>query len=63
MSFVLCFLMTVWVTFINLGLVEGFLMSWAHAFIFAWPVAWLISYVLGPKIAKIAQKICNLNSG
>ncbi|WP_441003813.1 DUF2798 domain-containing protein [Pseudocolwellia agarivorans] len=58
MSFVLCFLMTVWITFINLGAVEGFFMSWARAFLFAWPVAWLISFSFGPKIAAIAQKLC-----
>lgn len=48
MSLVLSFLMTAWVTWLNLGLIEGFFEKWMAAFIVAWPAAALISLLFGP---------------
>lgn len=57
MSFVLSFLMTLWVTWINLGLVDGFAGYWFQAFVLAWPAAALISFITAPSIQYITQKI------
>ncbi|WP_020409099.1 DUF2798 domain-containing protein [Hahella ganghwensis] len=53
MSLVLSLLMTAWVTWINLGVVDGFLMKWGTAFITAWPAAATISYIFGPRIHQV----------
>ena len=50
MSGVLSFLMSAWVTFVNVGLVDGFVYRWLGAWLLAWPAAGLISFTLGPGI-------------
>jgi hypothetical protein len=57
MSFVLCFLMTCWVTFINLGITEHFIMQWSRAFSLSWPAAFIIAFFTGPVVMKIAMKL------
>jgi len=57
MSFVLSFLMTLWVTWINLGLVDGFAGYWFQAFLLAWPTAALISFATAPSVQRLTQKI------
>ena len=39
MSSVMVFMVTLLVTFLNLGFVPDFLMQWAKAYVIAWPVA------------------------
>lgn len=53
MSLVLSFLMTAWVTWLNLGLIEGFVEKWMAAFIVAWPAAALISLLFGPWVQRL----------
>ncbi|WP_375056473.1 DUF2798 domain-containing protein [Zobellella sp. DQSA1] len=53
MSLVLSFLMTAWVTWLNLGLIEGFVEKWMSAFIVAWPAAALISLLFGPWVQRL----------
>ncbi|OZG70775.1 hypothetical protein BTA51_24660 [Hahella sp. CCB-MM4] len=50
MSLALSILMTAWVTWINLGLVDGFIFKWGTAFITAWPAAAVISFLVGPRV-------------
>ncbi|WP_232504321.1 DUF2798 domain-containing protein [Shewanella benthica] len=57
MSFVLSLLMTLWITWINLGLQPNFLWLWAKAFILAWPAAASISFLFAPKVHKLTEKI------
>lgn len=57
MSLVLSFLMTAWVTWINLGFAEGFLWKWGTAFATAWPAAAIISFVFGPKIHQLTNRL------
>ncbi|GAA3575976.1 MULTISPECIES: DUF2798 domain-containing protein [Marinobacter] len=59
MSLVLSGLMTAWVTWINLGLVEGFVVKWATAFVTAWPAAALISFAFGPRIHQLTHWLTN----
>lgn len=57
MSFVLTLFMSAWVTFINMGLVEGFADYWLSAWILAWPAAGVISFLCGPQIHRVAHRI------
>lgn len=57
MSLSLSSLMTGWVTWINLGFVEGFVWKWSAAFITAWPAAAVIAFAFGPFIHQITTNI------
>lgn len=57
MSLLLSFLMTAWVTWINLGWSTEYYHQWFHAFICAWPAAALISLFSAPEIHKLATKL------
>lgn len=59
MSLVLSFLMSGWVTFINLGASAGFIGAWSHAFLLAWPAAFVISLGLGGVIGRLANALAN----
>ncbi|WP_432698408.1 DUF2798 domain-containing protein [Marinobacterium sp. YM272] len=57
MSFILCTLMTCWVTFINLGLTDAFVGNWLNAFLLAWPIAYLIAFLAGPFVASLTNRL------
>jgi hypothetical protein len=57
MSFFLSSLMTLWVTYINLGSTPEFLNLWGHAFLLAWPAAGIISFFLSPLAQTITKKV------
>ncbi|PKM05009.1 MAG: hypothetical protein CVV16_02360 [Gammaproteobacteria bacterium HGW-Gammaproteobacteria-6] len=57
MSLSLSFLMTAWVTWINLGFVDGFIWKWGAAFITAWPAAAVIAFAFGPFIHQMTTVI------
>ncbi|CAM4243713.1 DUF2798 domain-containing protein [Pseudoalteromonas byunsanensis] len=57
LSLFLSILMTLWVTYINLGLSEHFLIDWGRAFLLAWPAAAVISFFSAPVAQKITQKL------
>lgn len=56
MSLFLAFLMTAWVTFLNLGFTPIYFEKWLTAFAMAWPAAWVIAFLFGPIIAKLTAK-------
>ncbi|WP_417684740.1 DUF2798 domain-containing protein [Roseibium sp.] len=57
MAFVLSFLMSGWVTWVNLGLSPDFPGQWLAAFRLAWPAAALIAFLLGPTIQGLSAAI------
>ncbi len=57
MSFVLSFLMTAWVTFVNLGLPPDFVTFWMKSWVLAWPAAGVISFIFGPYLHQLATKL------
>ncbi|NRA85766.1 MAG: DUF2798 domain-containing protein [Gammaproteobacteria bacterium] len=57
MSFILSSLMTLWVTYLNLGLSDNFLGHWRNAFLLAWPAAGIISFLFAPLAQKITNKV------
>ncbi|WP_348524836.1 DUF2798 domain-containing protein [Litoribrevibacter albus] len=57
MSFFLSSLMSLWVTYINLGFTSSFISQWIHAFSLAWPAAAVIAFFVGPLAQKITQRL------
>ena len=58
MSALMVFIMTALITFINTGLNDGFINRWAHAFILAWPAAFLIILLMGKRVQKLSASLC-----
>jgi hypothetical protein len=61
MSGILSLMMTCWVTFINLGSSADFFLHWMKAWSFAWPPALVISFVCGPVVMRLSQKLAKIN--
>lgn len=57
MSIYMVTLMTLVITLVNTGMADGFLMRWAKAFIVAWPVAFVLILLGGPRIQKLTGKL------
>ncbi len=57
MSCMLSFFMTLWITYINVGLVDGFVSRWLFAFVLAWPAAGVIAFVVSPLAQKLTLMI------
>lgn len=55
MSMVMVFLMTCWITWINIGWVPDFLWRWMRAFLAGWPVGFIIVLLLGPKVQRLSR--------
>jgi hypothetical protein len=53
------FLLSAWVTYVNLGLSDTFLQSWLTAFINAWPAAFLVAFTVAPPIRTVVIKLIN----
>lgn len=51
--------MTALITFINTGFDAGFFNRWAHSFVIAWPVAFIIIFFLRGSVQKMASRLCN----
>ena len=57
MSFLLSGLMTVYVTFINLGFVADFISLWIKAWILAAPAAFVIVMILAMPVQRLTHAI------
>ncbi|HEC75141.1 MAG TPA: DUF2798 domain-containing protein [Methylophaga aminisulfidivorans] len=57
MSFVLTFFMSAWVTYLNVGMIEDFVIFWMHDWFLAWPVAAVISFVSGPRLHAFSNTL------
>ncbi len=57
MSWLMSFLMTGWVTWINVGLGGNFLARWGHAFLLAWPAAYVVVLVAAPSVQRLTQRL------
>lgn len=54
---IMAFIMTGFITWLNLGMIENFIWLWARAYIIAWPLAVLSAFVAAPFAPRITQKI------
>jgi len=57
MAGIMAFLMTGFITWLNLGLPSNFIALWARAFIIAWPLAAMAAYIAIPIAQKATRKI------
>ena len=57
MAGIMAFLMTAFVTWMNLGLPSDYISRWLHAFILAWPLAVVAAYIAIPISVRVTGKI------
>lgn len=50
-SFLMSFLLSAWVTYVNLGLSDTFIASWMKAFANAWPAAFVVAFTVAFTVA------------
>lgn len=63
MSSVMVFMVTLLVTYLNLGLRSDFLVQWVKAYFIAWPVAAATAYVIMPAARRVTERIVALMDG
>ena len=57
MASVLSFLMSAFVTWMNIGFGLHYLQRWMDAFVLAWPSAAFISYLFGPSVQQLSHDL------
>lgn len=57
MSAWMSLLMTAFVVWLNLGFGAGYLGHWRHAFLPAWPAAFVIVLLSGPAVQKLSRTL------
>ena len=57
MSFGLSVLMSLWMTFVNLGWSDAFVLQWMTAFLLAWPAAAVAAFFLEPLVERMTVRI------
>ena len=63
MTAVMVFMVTLVVTYINLGLPPDFLMQWASAYIIAWPIAATTAFFIMPAARRATDGIMRIVNG
>ena len=53
MSLLMCGVMTICITVINTGTAPGFWARWLHAFVLAWPLAFVCVLLFAPLVRRI----------
>ena len=57
MSSVMVLMVTLLVTYLNLGLVPDFLVQWVKAYVIAWPVAAATAFAIMPGCRRLTDRI------
>ena len=63
MSSIMVAMVTLIVTWLNLGLRHDFILQWAKAFIIAWPVAAMTGYLVMPMARRFTTRVVTLIDG
>ena len=63
MSSVMVLMVTLLVTYLNLGFAPHFLAKWAVAYFIAWPVAAATAFVIMPAARRLTERIVGLIDG
>jgi hypothetical protein len=63
MSSMMVAMVTLIVTWLNLGLRPDFILQWAKAYIIAWPIAALTGYLVMPMARRFTDRIMTLLGG
>lgn len=61
MSSLMTFLMSGWVTWINIGFSENFLTQWRLAGTSAWPPAFIIVLLIAPGVQRVSHTLLRLS--
>lgn len=57
MSFVMAFIVTAFVTWVNTGMGEGYVGRWMRAFLLAWPVATTCILLFANRVRSLVTKL------
>jgi hypothetical protein len=57
MSSIMVFMVTLLVTYLNLGFVPDFLLQWAKAYVIAWPVAAGTAFTIMPTCRRLTDHL------
>ena len=63
MSSMMVLMVTLLVTWLNLGFRHDFLIQWAKAYIIAWPIAAVTGYLVMPMAHRFTQRVVTLIDG
>jgi hypothetical protein len=63
MSSMMVFMVTLLVTYLNLGFRHDFLLQWVKAYFIAWPVAATTAFVVMPMARRATDRILGLIGG
>ena len=63
MSSMMVFMVTLLVTYLNLGFRHDFLIQWIKAYVVAWPVAATTAYLVMPMARRLTDTILRLSGG
>lgn len=63
MSSMMVLMVTLIVTYLNLGLRHDFLIQWAKAYIIAWPIAACTGYVVMPMARRVTTRLVTMIDG
>ena len=63
MSAMMVFMVTLLVTYLNLGLRADFLLQWAKAYVIAWPVAATTAFLVMPMAQRATRRIVAMIEG
>jgi hypothetical protein len=63
MSSVMVFMVTLLVTYLNLGLPSDFVVQWVKAYFIAWPVAAATAFLIMPAARRVTERIVMLIDG
>ncbi|MCZ8377181.1 MAG: DUF2798 domain-containing protein [Beijerinckiaceae bacterium] len=63
LSCVMAFLMTAVVTYLNIGTPPDFIARWLHAFVIAWPLAYIAALIASPIARRGTMLILQLIDG
>ena len=63
MSGVMVLMVTLLVTYLNLGLGSDFLLHWIKAYLIAWPVAAATGFLVMPTARRVTDRIVHLIEG
>jgi hypothetical protein len=63
MSSMMVFMVTLIVTYLNLGLRHDFLLQWVKAYFIAWPIAATTGFLVMPMARRAADEIVRMIGG
>jgi hypothetical protein len=63
MSAVMVFMVTLLVTYLNLGFRHDFLLQWVKAYFIAWPIAATTGFLVMPMARRVTDRLMQMTGG